>query len=375
MDFSAYFRSRRGEMLSLLKELVLRESPTSDKKAVDACASGLIDRFARLGSKVTRFPRKDVGDFHLVEYPAKDDPRQEGRILVLGHLDTVWPLGKVDEMPFYVQGDKVFGPGVLDMKAGLVVAHSALRAIRDLNLRPRRKIALFLNSAEEIGHEESARRIIALAKKSDLVLCLEPALPDGALKIQRKGRLVLRFDVSGSAAHAGSPEKGVSAVDGLLDVLRKMQSLRSKEISVNIGLIGGGDKANVVAAKAWAVCDVRFWTTAQKTRILAAARGLKSVGSAKIKPVVESFTPPLEKTPASARLLEEARSIAAGLGLTLETGRTGGGSDASHAAALGKPTLDGLGPAGDGIHAEGEHLHLPSLVERAALFTELLLKL
>jgi len=363
-------------MLGLLKELVLRESPTSDKKAVDACSALLVDRFSRLGSKITRFAQKSVGDFHLIEYPAKDDSRQEGRTLVLGHVDTVWPLGKIEKMPFYVQGEKVFGPGVLDMKAGLVVAHSALKAVRDLNLRPRRKISIFLNSAEESGCDEARERILALARKSDIVLCLEPALPGGALKTQRKGRLVLRFAATGVAAHAGTPELGVSAVDELLDILRKMQNLRSKDISMNIGLVGGGEKANVVADQAWAVCDLRFWSTPQKTKILTAARSFKGRNrSAKVKVSVESCTPPLEKSPASSRLFEQARTIAAGLGLTLEGGKTGGGSDASHAASLGKPTLDGLGPSGEGLHAENESLHLPSLAERAALFTELLRKL
>jgi glutamate carboxypeptidase len=363
-------------MLSLLKELVLRESPTSDKKAVDACAAGLVERFARLGSKVVRIPQKSAGDFHLVEYPAKDDRRQEGRILVLTHIDTVWPVGKIQTMPFYVQGDKVFGPGVLDMKAGLVLTYSALRAIRDLNLRPRRKIVLFVNSTEETGSEAARERIEALAKSAELVLCLEPALPGGALKTQRKGRLVLRFDVQGIAAHAGTPEKGVNAISELMAVLRKVQAMKSKDISVNIGLIGGGEKANVVADRAWAVCDFRFWTTLQKSKIVSRARSLKpGHRAAKIKVAAESTTPPLEKTLASTRLFERARTVAAGLGLALEGGKTGGGSDASIAAGFGKPVLDGLGPEGDGLHAEDEHLLLPSLVERAALLTELLLKL
>lgn len=376
MDFRSYFRSRQGEMLGLLKELVLHESPTSDKKAVDACSALLVDRFSRLGSRVTRFAQKSRGDFHLLEVPAKDDPRLDGRILVLGHVDTVWPVGKVEEMPFYIQGDKVFGPGVADMKAGLVVAHAALKAIRELNLRPGRKISLFLNSAEETGDEEARQKIVALAKKSDIILCLEPALADGALKILRKGRLSLRFDVAGTTAHAGTPEKGSSAVDALLVILRKMQALRSGDVSVNIGLIGGGENVNVVAGNAWAVCDVRFWTALQRTKILAAVRRFKEeTRSAKVKLAVQSNTPPLERSAVSNRLFEQAKSIAADLGLALTGGRTGGGSDASHAAGLGKPILDGLGPAGEGLHSENEHLFLPSLTERAALLTQLLCKL
>jgi glutamate carboxypeptidase len=376
MDFRSYYRSRQGEMLSLLKELVFLESPTSDKKAVNACGAVIADRFARIGVKATRFPQKSVGDFLLFEYPAKDDPRLDGRILVLTHIDTVWPVGQLKTMPFYVQGDKVFGPGVLDMKAGLVLAYSALKTIRDLNLKTGRRVAVFVNSAEETGCAEAQKRIEALAKPADVVLCLEPALPGGFLKTQRKGRLVLRFDVQGVAAHAGAPEKGVSAIDELIGALRKMQSLRSKDVSVNIGLVGGGEKANVVAAKAWGVCDVRFWTSVQKAKISTFAKSLKAQGrAAKIKASVESLTPPMERTRASDTLLASARAVAAGLGLALEGGKTGGGSDASIAAGLGKPTLDGLGPEGDGLHAAHEHFLLPSFVERAALLTELLQKL
>jgi glutamate carboxypeptidase len=205
------------------------------------------------------------------------------------------------------------------------------------------------------------------------VLCLEPALPGGALKVQRKGRLVLRLETSGRSAHAGHPENGVNAIDELMVQVKKLSALRSKEVSMNIGLIGGGEKANVVADKAWAVLDWRFWTTAQREKILASAKGLAPAArGARIKSIQESQTPPMEKTAASTRLLEAARTIAADLGQTLSAGKTGGGSDASLAAGLGRPTLDGLGPDGDGIHADHEHILLPSLISRAALLTEIL---
>jgi glutamate carboxypeptidase len=376
MDLQMYFRSRQGEMIGLLKELVLHESPSGDKKAVDACAAVFLEKSARIGVKITRFPQRGHGDFHLLEYPAKDDDRLDGRLLILTHIDTVWPVGRLSKMPFYVQGDKIFGPGVLDMKAGLVLAHVALRTLRELNLRPRRRLALFINSAEEIDCPEAQETIRSLAKASDRVLCLEPALPGGGLKIQRKGRLVVRLDVQGVAAHGGSPEKGVSAIDELTAALRKIETLRSTEISVNVGLIGGGEKANVVAEAAWAICDIRFWTSAQKMKIQESLKKIVPASRrAKIKMTFESLTPPMEKTKASAALFEEARSVAAGMGIRLTGGKSGGGSDASIAAGLGRPTLDGLGPDGDGIHAVHEHVLLPSLVERAAFLTALLQKL
>jgi len=376
MNFNQYFKSRQGEMINLLKDLVQRESPTSDKKAVDACSSYLIEQFKKIGVKTRKFPQKEVGDFHLVEYPAKEDKSLEGQILVLTHIDTVWPVGKIKKMPFYVSGEKVLGPGVLDMKAGLVLSYFALKTLNELNIRPQKKIAIFINSAEETGNDEAHDIIRKLARKSDSVLCLEPALPGGGLKVQRKGRLVIRLDAFGKSAHGGTPEKGVNAVEELIAQLRRVQTLKSKDISVNIGLIGGGEKANVVPDKAWAICDVRFWNTVQKDKIIGFFKKLvPRLRGARIKFSVESLTPPMEKTRASTDLFLEAKKIAADLGIALEGGKTGGGSDASIAAGVGVATLDGLGPDGDGIHANHEHLILPSLIQRAALLVELLRQL
>ncbi|MCJ7564071.1 MAG: M20 family metallopeptidase [Candidatus Aminicenantes bacterium] len=376
MNFNQYFKSRQGEMINLLKDLVQRESPTSDKKAVDACSLYLIEQFKKIGVKTRKFPQKEVGDFHLVEYPAKEDKSLEGQILVLTHIDTVWPVGKIKKMPFYVSGEKVLGPGVLDMKAGLVLSYFALKTLNELNIRPQKKIAIFINSAEETGNDEAHDIIRKLAKKADSVLCLEPALPGGGLKVQRKGRLVIRLDAFGKSAHGGTPEKGVNAVEELIAQLRRVQTLKSKDISVNIGLIGGGEKANVVPDKAWAICDVRFWNTVQKDKIIGFFKKLvPRLRGARIKFSVESLTPPMEKTRASTDLFLEAKKIAADLGIALEGGKTGGGSDASIAAGVGVATLDGLGPDGDGIHANHEHLILPSLIQRAALLVELLRQL
>jgi len=376
MDYNYYFKSRQGEMISLLKELVQRESPTSDKKAVDACSAFLMEKFKKIGAKITRFPQKKVGDLHLVEFPAKPDKRREDQLLVLTHIDTVWPVGKIRQLPFYVAGDKAFGPGALDMKAGLVLVFYALKTMNDLNIKPKKNIAVFINAAEETGCEESHQMIRTQAKRSSLVLCLEPSLPGGALKVQRKGRQVIRLDIQGKAAHGGSPEKGISAIDELVAQLRLINRLRSKDISVNVGLVGGGEKANVVPDRAWAVLDIRFWNSVQREKVLRFFKNLTpTLKGARVKFATESFTPPMEKTKASAKLLLDVRNIASGLGLTLETGRAGGGSDASIASGLGIATLDGLGPDGDGIHAENEHVLLPSLVRRAALLTELLRQL
>jgi glutamate carboxypeptidase len=376
MDFRLYFRSRQGEMVHLLKQLVMLESPTGDKKAVDACAAFVARELKRVGCRVTLHPQKDIGDLVVAEFAPGRVKDADDEMLVLGHIDTVWPLGKLAKMPFYVQGSRLYGPGVLDMKAGIVMLLSALRCLHGLNLKPQKRITVVVNSAEETGHAAATELIRRHARKASLVLCLEPALPGGALKLERKGRLVVRLDVRGRSAHGGSPEKGVSAIEELVAQIARFKRLRTGETTVNVGLMGGGEKPNVVAESAWAVLDIRFWKAADRDRVLKILReAVPTLRGSRLKVTVESTTPPLEKTKASERLFVRAQEIAAGLGLTLKGGKTGGGSDASIAAGLGIPALDGLGPDGDGLHAEHEHLLIPSLVERTALLTQLLEKL
>jgi glutamate carboxypeptidase len=376
MDFPLYFRSRQGEMVHLLKQITALESPTDDKKAVDACSSFVAKEFRKLGCKVTTLPQKDIGDLTVIEYAPGRLKDADDEILVLTHIDTVWPVGKISRMPFYISGNKLFGPGVLDMKSGLVILVFALATMRSLNLKPQKRISIFINSAEETGHGSAYEVIRRMAKRSSLVLCLEPALPGGGLKLERKGRLVLRLQVRGRAAHGGTPEKGVNAIEELAAQLVRLKKLRTGETTVNIGLVGGGEKANVVAEDAWAVLDIRFWRALDRERILKTAKEMKpALRGAHLKFTVESTTPSMEKTKASARLFERAGEIAATIGQPLKWGKTGGGSDASIAASLGIATLDGLGPDGDGIHAEHEHVLLSSLVERSALLIKLLTEL
>ena len=376
MQFKHYFKSRQGEMINLLKKIVSLESPSSDKSAVDKCSSFLAREFQKSGAKVTRFPSKDLGDLYLAEYPRLKPKERKEQILILTHVDTVWPVGKIKEMPFYIQGNKVFGPGVLDMKAGLVMAISSLRAIHELNIEPEKRIALFMNSAEEVGSETANEMIQKLAKRSCCVLCLEPSLPGGALKNQRKGRLVICLDIKGKSAHAGNPDEGVNAVEELMAQLKAAQRLKSKSITVNTGIISGGERVNIVPDSASAFLDIRFWNSTQKTKIITSFKELRpTLKGAKVKYTVESYLPPLEKTKASDRLFARITEIAAGMNFDLKAGKSGGGSDASLAANTGVATLDGLGPDGAGIHAEDEHLLLPSLIERTALLTELLCQL
>jgi glutamate carboxypeptidase len=376
MNFFHYFRSRQGEMVNMLKELVHLESPSTDRKAVNKCSSFLARELKKIGAKVTRHPQQEIGDLYVAEYPRKKPKQRKEQILLLTHIDTVWPVGKINEMPFYLSEKKLYGPGVLDMKASIVMAFYALKTLHDLNIEPEKKIALFINSAEEIGSKNAYEILGKLAKRSASVLCLEPSLPGGALKIQRKGRLVIQLKAKGKAAHAGNPDKGISAIDELMFQFRAMQKLKTKNTTVNIGLISGGEKANIVAENASAVLDIRFWNNQQKQKILEYFKQVVPIlKGAKIQFKVESLTPPMEKTKKTLKLFNKAQEIASSLDLTLEAGKSGGGSDASVASNMGVPTLDGLGPDGDGIHAENEHLILPSLTERTAFLTELLCRL
>jgi len=376
MDFHHYFKSRRGEIIHLLKKLVELESPSTDKKAVDDCSSFVTEELKKLGAKVTAFPQDKIGNIYLAEYPAQKQQQPQEQILILTHIDTVWPVGKIKKMPFYVSGNRAFGPGVLDMKAGVTMAIFSIRALHQLNIKPKKKIAVFLNSAEEIQSEASEKLIKKLARKSSYVLCLEPALSGGALKMERKGRLVIRLEAAGKAAHAGEPQLGINAIEELINQIQKLKKLKTKQITVNVGLIGGGEKANIVADKAWTILDIRFWNNNQKEKILAAFKQLKPfITGAKLNFSIESLTPPMEKTRGSSQLFTKIKEIASSMSINLESGKTGGGSDASFASNLGIPTVDGLGPEGEGIHADNESLLLPSLIQRTALLTELLEKL
>ncbi|MDD8019644.1 MAG: M20/M25/M40 family metallo-hydrolase [Acidobacteriota bacterium] len=376
MDYLRYFKSRQGEMVGRLKTLVQLESPTSDKKAVNKCSEAVISELNQFGVKIKRIPQREIGDLFLAEYPAGKLEENKKPLLVLTHIDTVWPVGTINRMPFYLTGDHLYGPGALDMKAGLVLAVMALKTINSLGLKLSRKIWLFINSAEETGHEAARHEIISLAKKAGAVLCLEPALPGGALKMQRKGRLVIKIETSGRSAHASTPEKGINAVEELIIQWQRLKKLKINGLTANLGLIGGGEKANVVPEEAWAVIDLRFWTGRDLTQIKSFLRELRATNrQARIKTSIVSFTPPMEFSPASRDLFARASSIAASLGFRLEAGRSGGGSDASIASQTGVPALDGLGPEGEGIHALDEHLLLPSFIQRTAFLTSLLIGL
>lgn len=370
-DLQKYFQSQKQNIVDFLQAVVNLESPSLNKKAVDTCSDFVVKEMKKEGASVTCFPQKKIGDIHLIEYPSYH--KKEESMLILAHIDTVFPVGRIKEMPFRWEGEKIYGPGVLDMKAGLAMALFSLKAINAFNLQTRKNIFLLINSAEEISSEHSYKLIQEWSKKASCVICLEPALPGGNVKIQRKGRLVVNLAASGKAAHAGTPEKGINAIEELIFHLEKIKNIRGQGVTLNIGTIQGGERINIVADRAQANLDIRFWKKVQKPKILQSFYQLHPLPKgASIHWKVTSFTPPMERTKESERLFFRIQNLAQSLGLSLEAGKTGGGSDASIASSLGIPTLDGLGPDGEGIHSADEHLLLPSLLERSSLLTKIL---
>jgi glutamate carboxypeptidase len=368
-----FLKSRQSEMLELLERLVRLESPSSDKKAVDKCTAYTAGELQKTGAKITYFPQIETGDFCLAKFNYSDQDKVQKPLLLLTHSDTVWDLGMIEQMPFRLTGRRAYGPGVLDMKAGIVMVVFALKALNELDIRPQKNISVFINSSEEIGTADSYRRIAVLAKRSSSVLCLEPSLPGGALKVQRKGRLVVQISTLGKAAHAGHPEKGINAIEEIMCHLWSLSELKNRSISSNIGLIQGGKKPNIVADSASAIIDFRFWKNDHKERILQELKKLKPrIEGAKVKVKVISSAPPMEQTEASKKLLKKVQEAASSIGLNLGAGRTGGGSDASIASQFGVPTIDGLGPDGNGIHTKQESLLIQSLFQRTLLLAELL---
>ncbi|MBI3400568.1 MAG: M20 family metallopeptidase [Acidobacteria bacterium] len=366
-----FCRGERDWLLATVEALVRLESPTTDKTAVDRCGAELASRLQAIGGNVTRLSRPDRGDHLLTEFGCG-----ASQILLLGHFDTVWPVGQLDRMPLTRVDGRLHGPGVFDMKAGIAIAMLATRALVETGTPFSRRIVMLWTTDEEIGSGTSRAAIEDEARRSDAVFVLEPSLPGGAVKTSRKGCGGYEVIVRGVAAHAGiEPQRGASAVQELAHQILRINALQDLDrgISVNVVQVSGGLRSNVIPDEARATVDVRVPSAAAASEVDAAFRGLRPVDP---RTSVESSggmdRPPLERTAEVERLYKRARAIAGGLGLHLEEGGTGGGSDGNFTAALGIPTLDGLGAIGDGAHARHEHVDIESLPDRAALVAGLL---
>ncbi len=371
----AHLSQQRHDMVALLADLVAAESP-SDAPETQAGPIGILyEQFDRLGYHVRHTPGERTGGCLIARHPAAGArPAQ----LLLGHCDTVWPVGTLAGMPLEVEGDILRGPGSYDMKGGLAQGLFALMALRDLGLEPPLAPVFLVNTDEEIGSIESRPIIEQLAAESARALILEPSAgPSGKLKTARKGVGDFTITVRGRAAHAGlEPEKGVSAILGMAEIVRALATLNDypRGVSVSVGLINGGLRSNVVAPECRAVVDVRAATVADAERLSRAIRELAPPLEGATLEIGGGFDrPPLERTSRNAALWELARATGATMGLALEETAVGGGSDGNLTSPL-TTTLDGLGPVGDGAHAPHEHVIISKMVERSALLAALLLE-
>ncbi len=369
-----YCEAQTAWLRDQVETIVRLESPSTDKAAVDRCGDELSARLAQLGAVVTRLQQPDRGDHVRAEFAGT--PQQ---VLILGHIDTVWPVGQLDRMPLREEDGRLHGPGVFDMKSGIAVAMLAMRAMREFHASEVPRVVMLWTTDEEIGSGTSRAAIEEEARRSAAVLVLEPSLPGGAAKTSRKGCGEFTLTVHGISAHAGlDPSKGASAIHELAHQIVAIQTLQdlSRGITLNVGVIEGGTRTNVVAERAVAHIDARAPAMADAARIEQAVQDLQPRLAGTRLEIRGGFgRPPLERGPHVARLYDAARRIAAELGRQLGEGGTGGGSDGNFTAALGVPTLDGLGPSGDGAHAVHEHVLLADLPWRAALVAALVQRL
>jgi len=346
-------------MVGLLRELVELESPTGRTRAM---ADRMSEQLERLGGEVREAGEHVVADF------AGEGPS----LLLLGHLDTVWDVGTLGRLPWRVEDGRAYGPGVYDMKGGLVIALAALAAATP----GRRAVRFVLNADEEVGSPTGREVIAEAADGAAAAFVVEPPLPNGGLKTARKGLGRFRFTVRGKAAHAGTNlEDGSSAVEELAHQILRLHRLNdpARGISVNVGIVRGGTRENVVAEVAEADVDVRLARSADLVELERALEDTRpQVPGAEVTVTGRWTRPPLERTPGSARLFDKAREHGRAIGLELVEGASGGGSDANLVAPLGLPVLDGLGAEGAGAHSVDEHVLVAALPLRARLLAALL---
>ena len=367
--------SRLPAMLATLELFVRTESPSTEKTAADACAEVIAAEWRKRNVQVERVEQKHRGAQLRITHGAGTKSR--GQLLVLGHYDTVYATGTLARMPFRIAAGKVYGPGVFDMKAGIVQALFAFDAIQEFGCALAKKIVFLWTSDEEIGSESSRKLIESEAKCSDAVFVLEPALgPKGLLKTARKAVGEAELIVHGRASHAGlAPEKGVNAIHELALQIARLREWNDlpRGISINAGRIEGGTRPNVIPDRARAILDLRALRSNDMQRIEKKLHGLRPIlPGAKLEVHGGFNRAPLERK-VSAELFQRASALAKQMGFTIGEGTAGGGSDGNLTAALGIPTLDGLGAVGDDAHSPGEYIVARSMPQRAALLAALLL--
>jgi glutamate carboxypeptidase len=380
-------RRRQPELLRVLERLVRTESPSNQKPAVDRCARLLAAEWRCRGARVEFLRQKHRGDHLFVDTrlgPARAQGQlfstaAGGQILLLGHMDTVYDIGTLQRMPWRLAGGRARGPGVFDMKAGLSIALFAAQLLRELRIAPKKRIVCLWTSDEEIGSESSRKFIEREARRSDAVLVLEPSTGlAGKLKTARKGVGEAEIIVTGRAAHAGlNPEDGINAVHELALQIERIMHLNElkRGTTVSVNVVEGGNRSNVIADRARALVDLRATTMAEARALEKRLHALKPIlPGAKLEIRGGINRPPMERKN-SAALFRHAQVLADDMGLELGESFVGGGSDGNFTAALGVPTLDGLGGVGEGAHAQHENIVIRALPARVALIAGLLASL
>ena len=359
------------DMKTLLKQLVEIESPSYDKPAVDRVGALVADEALKYGADVEVISNTKTGDHVVARWGSGKDG-----ILLLCHMDTVFPLGTLKSMPYREADGKIYGPGTLDMKAGIVICLAAMDELQKTGGLNHRPVTLLCTSDEEIGSGTSRKYIEEYAKESALVLVLEAALLDGSLKTWRKGVGGFHIHVKGRAAHAGGDhEKGRNAIEEMAHQVIAIQKLTdyTKQTTLNVGVMNGGTVSNVVPEEAYAEVDIRVMQPGEWERIEAEVKALKPVLDGITLKITGSLNrPPMPFDEAMKVTFEKAKSIAAGIGMELKAGGTGGASDANFIAPFGIPVLDGMGAIGEGYHSEREYIFSDSLEQRRKLLVALL---
>lgn len=370
-NWTSYFEQKLPDIMDELQIYVEMESPTHDKQAVDRLGAFIAGRFQELGCRIETLPQKTYGDQLRIEYGEGDE-----QILVLGHFDTVKEIGTLAREPWRMEeGNRVYGPGTYDMKAGIVFSYYALRTIIEQNIPLKSKLVFFWNTDEETGSVSSEELIKIEALRSKCALVIEPAAGDGSLKTSRKGGGDFILKVKGRAAHAGNDHaKGVNAIEELAHHVLAIQSWTNYEAgtTLSVGTIKGGSVSNVVPDYAEAVIDARVSSMQEAQRIEALMAQLSPIHPGAELIIEGGITkPPMERTAKTEELFLFAQKQAKLEGLDLTETGVGGTSDGNFAASAGTPTLDGLGPAGDGAHASHEHILLDAVPSRTALLLRL----
>ena len=369
-NYLDYCLAHHDWLLEFIESLVAIESPSDDPDAVNRCGRELASRLEAIGGMVTPIPSSTAGDHLRAVFGSGN--RQ---LLMLGHFDTVWPVGQVARMPLKRENGRLHGPGVFDMKAGIALATLATRAVLEEGGFEGCQAVMLWTTDEEIGSNTSRALIEAEAAKSDAVLVFEPSLPGGGLKTSRKGVGQFEIVARGVSAHAGlDPGKGVNAVRELAHQIITLDELQDPKhgVTVTAGVISGGTRANVVPDLANAIVDARANTIADAQRVERAIKSLQPKTPGARLDITGGFARlPLERSPGVVKLFELAKSVAADIGVKLEEGSAGGGSDGNFTGPI-APTLDGFGAIGDGAHALHEHVDIDALVPRAAVISGVL---